>query len=44
MNVEKKMKMNKRLVIKIQEFNKRNYNSNRIIIKTLKPNCDKSLK
>ena len=39
--------MNKRLVIKIEKFNKINYkknNSKRIIIGTLKPNCDKSLK
>ena len=35
---------NKRLKIKVEEFNKRKYNSNRIIIKTLKPNCDKSFK
>jgi len=36
--------MNKRLIVKIENFNKRKYNSKRIIIKTLKPNCDKSLK
>ena len=39
--------MNKRLKIKIEEFNKIKYNKNnskRIIIGTLKPNCDKSLK
>ena len=39
--------MNKRLKVKIEEFNKIKYNKNnskRIIIGTLKPNCDKSLK
>ena len=39
--------MNKRLKLKIEEFNKIKYNNNnskRIIIGTLKPNCDKSLK
>ena len=36
--------MNKRLKIKIEKYNQVKYNSNRIIIKTLKPNCDKSLK
>ena len=39
--------MNKRLKIKIEKFNKikyKNNNSKRIIIGTLKPNCDKSLK
>ena len=39
--------MNKRLKIRIEEFNKIKYNKNnskRIIIGTLKPNCDKSLK
>jgi hypothetical protein len=36
--------MNKRLRIKIEKYNKRKYNSNRIILKTLKPNCDNSLK
>ena len=39
--------MDKRLIIKIEEFNKIKYNKNnskRIIIGTLKPNCDKSLK
>ena len=39
--------MNKRLKLKIEEFNKIKYNKNnskRIIIGTLKPNCDKSLK
>ena len=39
--------MNKRLLIRIKEFNKIKYNKNnskRIIIGTLKPNCDKSLK
>jgi len=36
--------MNKRLRLKIKEYNKRKYNSNRIILKTLKPNCDNSLK
>ena len=39
--------MNKRLKIKIEEFNRIKYNKNnskRIIIGTLKPNCDKSLK
>ena len=39
--------MNRRLKIKIEEFNKIKYNKNnskRIIIGTLKPNCDKSLK
>ena len=41
------MNMNKRLKLKIEEFNKIKYNKNnskRIIIGTLKPNCDKSLK
>jgi len=39
--------MNRRLKLKIEEFNKIKYNKNnskRIIIGTLKPNCDKSLK
>ena len=39
--------MDKRLLIKIEKFNKIKYNKNnskRIIIGTLKPNCDKSLK
>ena len=45
--------MNKRLIIRIKEYNskQKDYNSvfnldnsKRIIIKTLKPNCDKSLK
>ncbi len=39
--------MNKRLKVTIEKFNKINYkkdNSKRIIIGTLKPNCDKSLK
>ena len=39
--------MNKRLKLIIEEFNKIKYNKNnskRIIIGTLKPNCDKSLK
>ena len=39
--------MNKRLKLKIEKFNKIKYNKNnskRIIIGTLKPNCDKSLK
>ena len=39
--------MNRRLKIQIEKFNKINYkldNSKRIIIGTLKPNCDKSLK
>ena len=39
--------MNRRLKIRIEEFNKIKYNKNnskRIIIGTLKPNCDKSLK
>ena len=39
--------MNKRLKIRIEEFNRIKYNKNnskRIIIGTLKPNCDKSLK
>jgi len=44
--------MNKRLKIRIEEFNKikykqlpfLSYNSKRIIIGTLKPECDKSLK
>ena len=39
--------MDKRLKLKIEEFNKIKYNNNnskRIIIGTLKPNCDKSLK
>ena len=39
--------MKKRLKIIIEKFNKTNYkrnNSKRIIIGTLKPNCDKSLK
>jgi len=47
--VGKKMRniMNRRLKLKIEEFNKIKYNKNnskRIIIGTLKPNCDKSLK
>ena len=36
--------MNRRLRIKIKEYNNRKHNSERIIIKKLKPNCDKSLK
>ena len=39
--------MNKRLKLTIEKFNKIKYNkddSKRIIIGTLKPNCDKSLK
>ena len=39
--------MNRRLKLKIEEFNKIKYNNNNskiIIIGTLKPNCDKSLK
>ncbi len=39
--------MDKRLKIRIEKFNKIKYNKNnskRIIIGTLKPNCDKSLK
>ena len=36
--------MNKRLKIKIEKYNQDKYNSNRIIIKTLKQNCDKSIK
>ena len=39
--------MNKRLKITIEKFNKINYkkdDSKRIIVGTLKPNCDKSLK
>ena len=36
--------MKKRLRIKIKEYNNRKHNSKRIIIKKLKPNCDKSLK
>jgi len=39
--------MNKRLKLTIDKFNKINYkkdNSKRIIIGTLKPNCDNSLK
>ena len=36
--------MRKRLRIKIREYNNGKYNSERIIIGTLKPNCDKSLK
>ena len=28
----------------LKEYNKIKYNSNRIILKTLKPNCDNSLK
>ena len=45
--------MNKRLVIRVEEYNKKQKdynsvfnknNSKRIIIGTLKPNCDKSLK
>ena len=39
--------MNRRLILKIEKFNKISYkkdNSKRIIIGTLKPNCDKSLK
>tara|TARA_B100000287_G_scaffold347283_1_gene335111 strand:- start:339 stop:470 length:132 start_codon:yes stop_codon:yes gene_type:complete len=38
--------MDKRLKIRIEKFNKIKYNNNnskRIIIGTLKPNCDKSL-
>ena len=47
------MNKNKRLVIRIEEHNKKQKdynsvfnlnNSKRIIIGTLKPNCDKSLK
>ena len=41
------MSMKRRLKIVIEKFNKINYkkdNSKRIIIGTLKPNCDKSLK
>ncbi len=39
--------MNKRLKLTIERFNKIKYKKNdskRIIIGTLKPNCDKSLK
>ena len=36
--------MKKRLRIKIREYNNRKHNSKRIIIGTLKSNCDKSLK
>ena len=36
--------MNKRLKLIIKEYNNRKYNSKRIIIGTLKPNYDKSLK
>ena len=39
--------MKKRLIIRIKEFNKIKYkkdDSKRIIVGTLKPNCDKSLK
>ena len=39
--------MNKRLKLTIEKFNKIKYNkdnSKRIIMGTLKPNCDKSLK
>ena len=42
--------MDKRLVIKIKEYNKKwdknhwYHNSMRIVFGTLKPNCDKSLK
>ena len=39
--------MKKRLVVEIKKFNEikyKNDNSKRIIIGTLKPNCDKSLK
>ena len=36
--------MRKRLKIKIKKYNNQKYNSKRIIIGTLKPNCDKSLK
>ena len=36
--------MKKRLRIKIREYNNRTHNSQRIIIGTLKQNCDKSLK
>ena len=39
--------MNKRLKLTIEKFNKIKYkkdDSKRIIIVTLKPNCDKSLK
>ena len=37
------MSMNRRLRIKIKEYNNRKHNSKRIIIGKLKPNCDKSL-
>ena len=36
--------MNRRLRIKIREYNNRKHNSKRIIIGKLKPNYDKSLK
>ena len=36
--------MNKRLKIKIEKYNQVKYNSKRIIVGNLKPNCDKSLK
>ena len=36
--------MNKRLKIKIEKYNQVKYNTKRIIIKTLKPLYDKSLK
>ena len=36
--------MRKRLKIEIKKYNNQKYNSERIIIKTLKTNCDKSLK
>ena len=36
--------MRKRLKLIIKKYNNRKYNSKRIIIGTLKPNCDKSLK
>ena len=35
--------MNRRLRIRVREYNNRKHNSKRIIIGTLKPNCDKSL-
>ena len=37
------MSMNRRLRIRIREYNHRLHNSKRIIIGKLKPNCDKSL-
>jgi hypothetical protein len=36
--------MNKRLKLEIKKYNTKKYNSNRIILRTLKPNCDNSQK